>query len=198
MSENVFRFVLFVVFVPQCVVSLMCIRSARAASSLFRHREEGIALSVLLGAFYLAYCCGILAYLIEPRGMAWGSAAGLPAWSRWIGVGPLVMGVILIIWGLGALRTNFAFSVSPQEGSKLVTTGPYRWMRHPLYTAFLIEAAGISVVMASWFVGLMAALVWGLLVYRTRIEEEKLIERYGNQYRLYMESAGRFFPRLTR
>jgi protein-S-isoprenylcysteine O-methyltransferase Ste14 len=108
------------------------------------------------------------------------------------------MGVILIIWGLGALRTNFAFSVSPQEGSKLVTTGPYRWMRHPLYTAFLIEAAGISVVMASWFVGLMAALVWGLLVYRTRIEEEKLIERYGNQYRLYMESAGRFFPRLTR
>jgi protein-S-isoprenylcysteine O-methyltransferase Ste14 len=104
----------------------------------------------------------------------------------------------LVIWGIRTLGAGFAFSVSPQEESRLVTTGPYHWVRHPLYTAFSIEAVGISLVMASWFVGLMSILLWGLLVYRTRSEEHKLVERFGDQYRGYIKVTGRFFPRLAK
>jgi protein-S-isoprenylcysteine O-methyltransferase Ste14 len=79
-----------------------------------------------------------------------------------------------------------------------VTAGPYRWMRHPLYMGFVIEAIGVSLIMASWFIGLMAALQWGLLVYRIRTEEEKLCACFGDQYRHYRQGTGRFFPKLTR
>ncbi len=183
MSECVLRIVLLVAVVVQSGVSLFLIRHSRAAASVFRPREEGVAFSVLLGVFYLAYCGGIVTFQVEPGWIEWGAVVHLPTSWRWIGVAPLVAGVVMTIWGFRTLGRHFAFSVSPQEGSDLVRSGPYRWVRHPLYTAFLVEAVGSSLVMASWFVGLMAVLAWGLLAWRTRIEEEKLIERFGDAYR---------------
>jgi protein-S-isoprenylcysteine O-methyltransferase Ste14 len=164
---------------------------------VFHRREEGVALSVLLGVSYVAYCGGIVAYLLEPVSIAWGSIVFLPEWVRWTGVIPLTAGAAMIAWGFSTLGRHFAFSVSPQAQGDLIRSGPYRWVRHPLYTAFLVEAVGISLLMASWFVALTALLVWGLLVCRTRIEEEKLVERFGNEYREYMAMTGRFVPDFT-
>jgi protein-S-isoprenylcysteine O-methyltransferase Ste14 len=196
MSESILRIVLLVQVVVQSGLSLFFIRRSRAASSVFRRREEGVALLALVGASYLAYAGGIIAYLIEPAWMAWGAVADLPPWWRWIGVGPLVAGTVMAMWGLRTLGHNFAFSVSPQEGNALVRSGPYRWVRHPLYTAFFVQAVGVGLVMGSWFVGLMVVLLWGGLAWRTPIEEEKLIERYGDAYRKYIAVTGRFLPRL--
>lgn len=197
MNETPVRIVLLVVIVTQCIVFCACTRGARASWGVFSRHEEGVLLSASLALCYLAYCFGIVAYLIEPRWMDWGSVY-VPPWSRWSGVGPLVAGALFISWGLRTLSTRFAFSVSPQPGCKLVTAGPYRWMRHPLYMGFVIEAIGVSLIMASWFIGLMAALQWGLLVYRIRTEEEKLCACFGDQYRHYRQGTGRFFPKLTR
>ena len=196
MSENVLRIVLLVQVVAQSSLSLFFIRRSQTAASVFRRREEGVALSALLGVSYLAYSGGIITYLIEPAWMAWGAVADLPLWWRWIGVGPLVVGTVMAMWGLRTLGRHFALSVSPQEGNILVRSGPYRWMRHPLYTAGLVETVGVSLVMASWFVGLMAVLLWVGIVYRTPMEEEKLIERYGGAYREYIAITGRFLPRF--
>jgi protein-S-isoprenylcysteine O-methyltransferase Ste14 len=80
----------------------------------------------------------------------------------------------------------------------LVTTGLYGWVRHPLYTAFLVEAVGISLLMANWFVAVTAGSLWTLLAMRTRQEERKLIERFGDEYQEYMRRVGRFLPRLRR
>lgn len=198
MSEGVLRVVLFVAVFVQSGVSVFFVRNSHTIASVFRRREEGVALSVLLGVLYLAYCGGIVTYLIEPAWMGWGAVADLPMSWRWTGAGPLVAGAVLMIWGLRTLGRHFAFSVSPQEGSNLVWSGPYRWLRHPLYTAFLVEAVGISLMMASWFVGLTAVLLWGLLAYRTRIEEDNLVDRFGEHYRDYMKVTGRFFPRLRK
>jgi len=196
-DENPFRFTLLVVAVNQSAISFYCMKKAKATATIFRHREEGIPLSVLLGSFYFGYCVGIVAYLIEPKWMAW-SAIGLTAWVRWAGAALLMVGAALICWGLIDLGKNFAFAVTPKEKNRLVTTGLYHWVRHPLYTAFLVEAVGISLLMANWFVATMAGLLWALLVYRTRQEEEKLIERFGDEYGDYMKRVGRFFPRLVR
>lgn len=148
-----------------------------------------------LGLFYLGYCIGIVAYLIQPKWMMW-SAIAFPAWIRWTGAALLVAGATLICLGLVGLGRNLAFAVAPKQDNELVTTGLYRWVRHPLYTAFLIEAAGISVLTANWFAAVTAGSMWTLLVFRTRQEEEKLVERFGDDYRGYMERTGRFFPRL--
>lgn len=193
-DDGFFRLALLVVAVIQSVASVYCMRGARATATIFRRREEGIPFSVLMGLFYIGYCVGVVAYLIQPKWMAW-SAIGLPAWLRWAGAVLLVFGATLITWGLRSLGSQFAFAVAPKEEHMLVTTGPYRWVRNPLYTAFLVEAVGISLLMANWFVATMAGSLWALLVFRTRQEEEKLIERFGDEYRDYMAMTGRFLPR---
>jgi protein-S-isoprenylcysteine O-methyltransferase Ste14 len=170
---------------------------AKAGATIFRHRDEGIPLSILLGSFYLGYCAGVVTYLIEPAWMAW-SAVVLPALVRWGGAVIVLFLAILVTWCLNRLGRNFAVSVVPKQQHTLVTTGPYAWVRHPLYSTFLVEALGISLLMSNWFVATMAGFLWALLVYRTRQEEEKLIERYGDAYRQYMNRVGRFFPRTRK
>lgn len=196
MNESILRIALLVQVVVQSGLSLFFIRHSQTAASVFRRREEGVALSALLGVSYLAYSGGIITYLIEPGWMAWGAVADFPLWWRWIGVVPLVAGTVMAMWGLRTLGRHFALSVSPQEGNTLVRSGPYRWVRHPLYSAAFVETVGVSLVMASWFVGLMAVLLWWGIALRTPMEEEKLIERYGDVYREYIAITGRFLPRF--
>jgi protein-S-isoprenylcysteine O-methyltransferase Ste14 len=69
-------------------------------------------------------------------------------------------------------------------------------VRHPFYTSFLVSIVAVGLVTANWFIALAGLLPWWLLVLRTRIEEEKLIERFGDEYRRYMERTGRFWPRF--
>jgi protein-S-isoprenylcysteine O-methyltransferase Ste14 len=58
--------------------------------------------------------------------------------------------------------------------------------------------AAVTILTANWLLGLLAILVLALLVVRTPREEQQLIARFGDDYRRYMASTGRFFPRLTR
>ncbi len=194
-TEDSFRFTLLVVAFIQSVASLYYMWRAKAGATIFRRRDEGIPLSVVLGSFYFGYCASVVTYLTEPTWMAW-SAVDLPALVRWGGAVIVLFGAILATWSLKSLGRNFAFAVVPKQQHTLVTTGPYRWVRHPLYSTFLVEAMGISLFMSNWFVATMAGFLWALAVFRTWQEEEKLIERYGDEYRQYMNRVGRFFPRL--
>ena len=69
-------------------------------------------------------------------------------------------------------------------------------VRHPLYLTVAVAIAGGSLVTSNWFLLLGGSIPLGFLVARTRIEEEKLVERFGDEYRDYMARTGRFLPRL--
>ena len=77
-----------------------------------------------------------------------------------------------------------------------MTSGPYRWVRHPFYGCVALCVLANSVVAANWFLFLTGGLAVGLMIARTRKEEEKLLARFGDAYRAYMERTGRFLPRL--
>jgi protein-S-isoprenylcysteine O-methyltransferase Ste14 len=160
---------------------------------MLRRREEGIFLTVALVLFYLAYGIGFVAYLLNPNWMAW-SAVAIPPMVRWIGSLPLLLGAAFMIWGLHHIGRNITFSIRTRENHALVTTGPYRWVRHPLYTGGMVEAVGLCLLMANWSVALSAGLFWSLIAYRTPMEEKKLIETFGYEYRQYMQRVGRFLP----
>ena len=91
---------------------------------------------------------------------------------------------------------NLTDTVVTRKEHTLITSGPYRWVRHPFYgsAAFIVLAA--SLLSASWLVLLCGAAVLTLLVLRTKTEEQKLIDRFGDEYRDYCDRTGRFFPRL--
>ncbi|PYR90951.1 MAG: isoprenylcysteine carboxylmethyltransferase family protein, partial [Acidobacteria bacterium] len=67
--------------------------------------------------------------------------------------------------------------------------------RHPFYGSVALLVLGIAVTAANWFILLAGVVVLSLLVMRTRKEEENLVARFGDAYRGYMNSTGRFFPR---
>jgi protein-S-isoprenylcysteine O-methyltransferase Ste14 len=96
------------------------------------------------------------------------------------------------------LGKNITDTVVTRKEHFLVTTGPYRFVRHPFYLAFALAMLANSLVTANWFVFVTGAVVFLLLVLRTSKEEEKLIERFGDAYWKYMATTGRFWPRLLR
>ena len=135
--------------------------------------------------------------MINPQWMAWASVP-VPIWLRWCGFVFIGLGGFLIVWTFSNLGKNLTDTVVTRQNHTLVTTGPYRYVRHPFYLAGFLALMGGSIVTANWF-SLLAGLVpLSFLVVRTRIEEDKLIERFGDEYRDYMAATGRFLPKFCK
>jgi protein-S-isoprenylcysteine O-methyltransferase Ste14 len=105
-----------------------------------------------------------------------------------------VLAGLLLTWTFRTLGPNLTDTVVTRRDATLVTTGPYRWVRHPFYVAFALAVVADSLATANWFLALTGGLLLLLLVIRTRKEEEKLVARFGDDYRRYMARTGRFFP----
>ncbi len=129
-----------------------------------------------LGAALLRLCNSLAAiatlmYLVAPQRMRW-SALPMPVWLRWIGVVAGLVTVALFLWVHHTLGENWSTSVETKEGHKLITGGPYRWVRHPMYTTIF---------------------VWSLI--QTRLEDRRLIVLFGDEARRYVAAVPGYVPR---
>lgn len=172
------------------------IRSQATGESLDR-RQEGMAMLIGLRLGGLALWAGVIAFMIDPALMAW-SAMRLPAGARWTGVPLTIVTAVLLIWTLRSLGPNLTDTVVTRAAHTLVTRGPYRWVRHPFYDCMALFMVSISLMMANWFVLASGILTFALLAIRSRTEEEKLLERFGEPYREYRASTGSFLPRMLK
>ena len=138
---------------------------------------------------------GLIAFIINPSSMAW-SSVSLPIWMRWMGVAVGVVAGGLMTWTLRTLGKNLTDTVATRREHTLVTTGPYRWIRHPFYSSVALTVIANSLTAANWFLFITGGLVFTLLVIRCGKEEDNLISRFGDEYRNYMDRTGRFLPRI--
>ena len=140
----------------------------------------------------VVYCCSaVLTAWISRFSMP------LPIWLRWVGAGTLPVFVLLISWVFRSLGKNLTDTVVTRAEHTLVTTGPYRWVRHPFYSAAFFFFVAASLMSANWYLAVAGGLGSVLLAMRTRTEEAKLIERFGDEYLAYMQRTGKFLPRLA-
>lgn len=193
-DDQLFRLILlagFVIFMPIGIYHRL---KARTGEKLDR-RQEGIFILVALRLAGLAGTTGLIAYLIDPAYMAW-AAVPLPVWLRWTGVGLALIAGSLLVWMFRTLGRNLTDTVVTRKQHTLVTTGPYRWVRHPMYASAALAIVGNSLVAANWYLFVVGCLALLLLVIRTRKEEQNLIAKFGDDYRNYMQRTGRFVPRL--
>ena len=121
----------------------------------------------------------------------------IPGWIRWVGSGILLIGNLLFWWSHAALGRNWSPVTEIRVGHQLVTSGPYRYIRHPMYAAFFLAGIGLSLLTANWVVA-CAYLGSVTLMYVLRVssEEEMMLEQFGDAYRDYMDRTGRLVPRL--
>jgi protein-S-isoprenylcysteine O-methyltransferase Ste14 len=137
----------------------------------------------------------ILLYIAAPSMTSW-AMLPLPPWLRLLGA-PLAMAALgWCYWVFRSLGLNVTDTVAVRDRAQLVTSGPYRWVRHPLYAGLPVVLGSLFLLTANWLVLFGGAIVMGFLVVRTRIEERNLVARFGEDYRVYMGRTGRFFPRL--
>ena len=158
-------------------------------------QEEGWPLAVALRASGFAMWLSVLAYVINPRWMRW-SRLHLPPSLRWAGAATGFASLPLFYRIFGSLGENVTPTAGTRKDHKLVTTGPYRWVRHPLYSAGAAFAVALNLLVANWFTTASGTTALTLLLMRLPKEEEELIERFGDEYREYAERTGRLFPRL--
>jgi protein-S-isoprenylcysteine O-methyltransferase Ste14 len=124
-------------------------------------------------------------------------AALLPrtVWVEGFGMVLVLLGSALFVWARRALGVNYSGHVSVKRGQELVQSGPYRIIRHPAYTGYLLMALGIAIGYSS-IAGLAAILVFLLpsLLYRVKVEEKFLSEHFGESYRRYAGRTKRLIP----
>jgi protein-S-isoprenylcysteine O-methyltransferase Ste14 len=171
------------------------LRSQSTGEKLDR-RQEGFFILATLRPLGAVYWLSVFAWMINPRWMEWSSLV-LPVWLRWAGVIALLTGAALIVWTFRTLGTNLTDTVVTRQTHTLVVNGPYRWIRHPLYSSAALLVVAISLAAANWFFFLAGVTLLSILIVRTRIEERNLVARFGDSYQRYMARTGRFVPRLN-
>lgn len=197
-EESTFRFIFIALFIAVAAFRLHYHLKAGTFRERQYTRTEGRLVAALRGLLGIPFYIGVFAYMISPQWMTW-SALSLSTWPRWVGVGMGAATVLLLLWVNHALSRNFSPTLRIRKAHTLVTHGPYRWVRHPMYTVSLLMVIAAFLLSANWFVGLTGILAMTvLMVVRTPKEEAQLLEKFGDEYREYTRRAGRFLPRLMR
>ncbi|HTZ77513.1 MAG TPA: isoprenylcysteine carboxylmethyltransferase family protein [Stellaceae bacterium] len=150
----------------------------------------------------LSYLAPLLlgVYLLStPRAVPdWLSAPMLPRSppQYLLGVGLVAAGIAFAIWARWHLAGYWSANVTLKEGHQLIRTGPYSWVRHPIYTGLLLAIAGTAVAQDEWR-GLLALMLVTVSFWRKlRIEESWLSDALPEQYARYRAEVPALIPGL--
>jgi protein-S-isoprenylcysteine O-methyltransferase Ste14 len=123
-------------------------------------------------------------------------AVPFPGWLRAAGFFLALVSLIFEIWTQTVLDKEWSPQLQLQSDHRLVTTGPYARMRHPIYTALVGWAAGFALVTANWIFVAFAILTPMFFFLRVPREEKMMLDQFGGEYREYIKRTGRFFPKF--
>jgi protein-S-isoprenylcysteine O-methyltransferase Ste14 len=196
MNENIFRILAAIILLTGMgISSYFRLKADRESGEKISRKVDGTPLMTIIRLGGLVLWLSPFVYLINPAWMAW-SKIGLPEWVRWLGV---VLGIVCalgIYWLFSSIGTGITATSATRQRHALVTNGPYRWVRHPLYTFGASLFLAFGMMADNWFIALLGILAFVIVAIRTPREEANLIEKFGDDYRAYMKRTGRFLPRF--
>lgn len=146
---------------------------------------------------------------IIPATLVWIVALGVTAWDfiklqsdRRFGFTSLV-GLVLMVTGIGirlaarkSLGKQFSYALRTLDTHELMRNGIYRYVRHPAYTGDLMFNFGTPLLFSSWYGLPVMLLLVPCILYRIRIEERMLVEKFGDEYREYCKTSKRLIPSI--
>jgi len=194
MNEYFFRIAAALVLFTSISISGYFRRKAdRDTGEKISRKVDGTALMTAIKIGGLFLWLTPLVYLINPNWMNW-SKIGLPESIRWLGVGIGVLCIFGVYWLFSSIGSGITPTSATRKQHTLVTSGPYRWVRHPLYTVGSALFISFGMMADNWFIAALGILTFILMAIRTPKEEANLIEKFGDEYRVYMKRTGRFLP----
>ena len=147
--------------------------------------------AIIRVVIYATFIFGIVAaYRFPALAMALG-------WAITVGVTLMWLGLIIRVWAVVSLGRAFRTTVEVDAEQMIVTTGPYRWVRHPAYTGLLILLAGFGLSLANWLsLAVFVALPTIAVLRRIKVEEAELTRVLGDRYTTYRIGTKRLIPGL--
>jgi protein-S-isoprenylcysteine O-methyltransferase Ste14 len=173
-------------------------KSKQSIDQTARHeRQVHIVALALFAPFWFG---GIILYAILPGWIAFLSIS-LPDWFRLIMVCVAALSIPFTLWGYRTLGKNWVHALDPskflqRKREALVTSGPYRYVRNPIYLGAFTFIIALALVAANWLL-LLPSLALITIIYRQiGTEELMLIDRFGDEYREYMKRTPRIIPKF--
>ena len=137
-------------------------------------------------------------YIFFPGTFSWAYSIQFPTWLRYFGVALLIAGISLLWLAHYHLGKSFHSFVVLKEDQELVESGPYRFIRHPIYSAYLMNYIGGGLLASNWVLTFVPVVFFGLFIaLRVDGEERVMVEKFGDKYVHYMKRTGRFLPRIN-
>ena len=170
-------------------------RATMRSEETYRQKQGGPGLIAIRLTFALSMVSFLVAYAVNPAWVNWASM-GLPDWLRIAGGALVLIAIPNFVWMFRHLGKNITPTADTRTDHTLVVSGPYRWVRHPLYTVAIAFWLGISLFTAKWILLGLVGLMVVFLMIRTPREEANLLERFGDEYRDYRSRTGRYIPKL--
>lgn len=204
--EFFFKISFFVIFFSFAYVMTAYTKKAKSrnestSARVKMHDEHEVPLLLRLRqVFGIPFYIGVLIWTFVPKYMAW-STIPFPDWIRWVGLAMGMFAIFINAWSHKTLSQKLGEDFDPAlrllKVPALVKEGPYTWMRHPIYLAFLLMQIAVLLLTANWFIGFCGiAIIVSVIAIRVPEEEKMLTDQFGEGYRDYMKHTGKLIPKL--
>lgn len=156
-------------------------------------REIGKGMMLLIAIIAPVGVIGIILYLLSPPWWTW-THLPLGEYVQWIGIIVSILPIFYLIWVHRHLDNQWSIALEIQEDHKLITTGPYKRVRHPMYLGIFVYTVGLCLISLDVLVILFFAFSIWFNYRRIPMEEQMMIDQFGDEYLKYMKKTGRFIP----
>jgi len=103
-------------------------------------------------------------------------------------------GLLFAVWARRVIGRNWSASVTVKQDHALITSGPYEWVRHPIYTGLLAALIGSAIALGMVRAVVAVVIAFVAISYKLRVEERVMLEQFGDAYRAYCARVPRLVP----
>jgi protein-S-isoprenylcysteine O-methyltransferase Ste14 len=155
--------------------------------------EIGRDMMILTVIITIVGVVGLIMYLLSPPWWTW-THLPLGEYSQWAGIIVSIIPIFYLVWVHRHLDTEWSIALEIQEGHKLITTGPYKRVRHPMYLGVFVYTIGLCIISLDILVILFFSFTIWVNYRRIPSEEQMMIDQFGDEYLEYMKKSGRLIP----
>lgn len=194
-SDQLFRILILVTLGISIAISVCFRRQADKKGGQLDPSGNRVLLFLRLAA--LVVLVPLFGFLINTDWMGWARYRS-PEWLRWLGFATATISIPGLYWLFSTIGMNISPTHATREDHQLITNGPYRFVRHPLYTVGFTLYLGVGLMASMWWLLAGLVILMVVLFWRTGREEENLVREFGEEYQTYMKRTGRYLPKLGR
>jgi protein-S-isoprenylcysteine O-methyltransferase Ste14 len=153
--------------------------------------------TIFLSIVILAYFATMFIYILLPDWIFW-AHLDLHILIRWFGVALGVLIIGLLTWIHQTLGRQYAAKLEIQKEHTLIEAGPYKNVRHPMYTVFISFSLAVALISSNLLILIFAILIAIPFHWIAQKEERMLTDQFGEDYLSYIDRTRRFLPPIRR